>query len=78
MKVKHSTIISSVEFNGGFSISIGDWLEGYSGTVTAINIGVHSLDSTDLVQVVIQDGDEGYSVYFNEDGDEVSIVKLDM
>lgn len=73
MKVNHSTIISSVEFNGGFSISVGDWLEGYSGVVVGINMGAHS----DMVQVVIQDGDEGYGVYFNEDGDEVSEEEYD-
>ena len=68
MKVNHSTIISSVEFNNGFSISLGDWVEGLIGVVVGINIGMHS----DMVQVVLQDGDEGFSVYFNGNGDEIS------
>lgn len=73
MKVNHATIISSVEFNDGSSVSVGDWLEGEGGMVVAINMGIHA----DMVQVVVQDGDEGYAAYFNEDGDEVSEEEFD-
>lgn len=69
MKVNHKTIIDTVEFNNGNSISVGDWLEGYTGIVLSINMGMHG----DMVECIMQDGDEGFGVYFNEDGDEIDV-----
>lgn len=68
MKVNHSTIISSVEFNNGNSVSVGGEIFGWGGVVLSINMGMHG----DMVECVMHDGDEGYGVYFNEDGDEIS------
>jgi hypothetical protein len=67
MKVNYSEIISSVEFSNGESISIGDMLEKWEGVVISINIFKH----VDAVEVLFQDGDEGYSVYFNSEGEQV-------
>jgi len=67
MKVNYSEIISSVEFSNGESISIGDMLEKWEGVVIGINMFKH----VDAVEVLFQDGDEGYSVYFNGEGEQV-------
>lgn len=66
MKVNHKTIIDTVEFNNGESISVGDDVK-YGGTVIAINMGKY----VDVVEVIVQDGEEGYGIYFNEMGEEV-------
>ena len=67
-------IINNVSFHNGVTFEVGQYSNEYGMTVTSIEpVPEDEREEDEVVYVAMQDGDDGISVPFNANGEEVEI-----